>query len=92
MFLQGVPGVWIVVDIKSVSTWSSSVPKSSIGSSWKVEFYVINVRSGRTFGCGVRGVATGNLAFLAELLQTAELFKWKYFLRKSHEFSQDLGI
>ena len=30
--------------------------------------------------------------FLAELLQTAELFKWKYFLRKSHEFSQDLGI
>ena len=30
--------------------------------------------------------------FLAELLQTAELFKWKYFLMKSLIFSQDLAI
>ena len=32
------------------------------------------------------------LPFLAELLQTALLFKWKYFLTKSHGVSLDLRI
>ena len=30
--------------------------------------------------------------FLAELLETSGLFKWKNFLMKCHIFSQDLGI
>ena len=45
----------------------------------------------------VTNFCSGNLTtnknyFLAELLQTALLFKWKYFLTKSHGVSQDLRI
>ena len=32
------------------------------------------------------------VSFLAELLQTAKLFKWKYFWVKSIIFSQDLEV